>query len=160
MREWTGDLQGKGLRIALAVSRFNEAITRRLLEGALSALRACGVAEEDIAVAWVPGSFELPVAVLHLARSGRYDAVVALGVVIRGETLHHQLVAGESARGIAQVARETGVPCIFGVVTAEDTVQALERAGGKHGNRGYDAGLSAVQMANLVRALRGEGGSG
>lgn len=155
MRELKGGLQGRGLRVAVVVSRFNQVVTSRLLEGALAGLQAVGVAEEDITVAWVPGSFEIPLTARALAATGRFDALVCLGAVVRGETPHFDYVAGETARGIAQVSRETGVPCIFGVLTTSDTQQALERAGGKMGNRGYDAALAAVQMANLLRAVKG-----
>lgn len=156
MREVRGSLHGGGLRIAIVAARFNELVTSRLVEGAKAGLRDAGIGDEDILLAWVPGSFEIPVVAKRLASSGRFDAIVCLGAVIRGETTHFEYVAGEAARGIAQVARETGVPCIFGVLTTEDTAQALERAGGKMGNKGYEAALSAVQMATLLRALEGE----
>ena len=111
------------------------------------------MSEEDILLAWVPGSFEIPVVAKRLATGGRFHAIICLGAVIRGETAHFEYVASEAARGVAQVARETGVPCIFGVLTTDDTAQALERAGGKMGNKGYEAALAAVQMATLLRAL-------
>lgn len=153
MREVHGSLNGAGLRIAIVASRFNEMVTSRLVEGARAGLRAAGVREEDILLAWVPGSFEIPVVAKRLAASGRFHAIICLGAVIRGETAHFEYVAGEAAQGIAQVARESGVPCIFGVLTTEDTAQALERAGGKMGNKGYEAALAAVQMATLLQAL-------
>ncbi|MCS7206668.1 MAG: 6,7-dimethyl-8-ribityllumazine synthase [Dehalococcoidia bacterium] len=153
MREVQGSLRGEGLRIAIVASRFNSLVTERLVEGAQAALREAGVREEDILLAWVPGSFEIPVVAKHLASSGRFHAVICLGAVIRGETPHFEYVASQAAAGIAQVARETGVPCIFGVLTTEDTAQALERAGGKMGNRGYDAALAAIQMATLLQGL-------
>jgi 6,7-dimethyl-8-ribityllumazine synthase len=156
MREVRGSLDGAGLRIAIVASRFNEAVTLRLVEGAKAALRDARVREEDVLVVWVPGSFELPLVAKHLASTGRFHAIVCLGAVVRGETAHFEYVAGEAARGIAQVARETGIPCLFGVLTTEDTLQALERAGGKMGNTGYNAALAAVQMATLLRALREE----
>jgi len=156
MREVRGSLDGAGLRIAIVASRFNEAVTLRLVEGAKAALRDARVREEDVLVVWVPGSFEIPLVAKHLAATGRFHAIVCLGAVVRGETAHFEYVAGEAARGIAQVARETGIPCLFGVLTTEDTLQALERAGGKMGNTGYNAALAAVQMATLLRALREE----
>lgn len=149
-----GELHGAGLRLALVVSRFNEVVTSRLLAGARSALERHGVHEDDVDVAWVPGAFELPLAARRLAESRRYDAVVCLGAVIRGETPHFLYVASEAARGVADVARDTGVPAIFGVITSDTLEQALERAGGKAGNKGYDAVLSAIEMANLLRRLR------
>ncbi len=149
-----GELKGDGLRLALVVSRFNEVVTSRLLAGARSALERHGVREEDVDVAWVPGSFELPMAAHRLAESHRYDALVCLGTVIRGETPHFEFIAAEAARGIGQAARDTGVPITFGVLTPNTLEQALERAGGKVGNKGYDAAVNAIEMANLVRQLR------
>lgn len=149
-----GELKGAGLRLALVVSRFNEVVTSRLLAGARSALERHGVREEDVDVAWVPGSFELPMAAHGLAESHHYDAVVCLGTVIRGETPHFEFIAAEAARGIGQVARDTGVPITFGVLTPNTLEQALERAGGKVGNKGYDAAVNAIEMANLIRQLR------
>ena len=149
-----GELHGAGLRIAVVVSRFNEVVTSRLLAGARSALERHGVHEDDVDVAWVPGAFELPLAARKLAEGRRYDAVVCLGAVIRGETPHFDYVAGEAARGIADAARDTGVPVIFGVLTPNTLEQALERAGGKAGNKGYDAAVNAIEMANLLRRLR------
>jgi len=149
-----GELQGAALRIAVAVSRFNEVVTARLLSGARSALERHGVRDEDVDVAWVPGAFELAVVAKRMAESHRYDAVVCLGAVIRGETPHFEYVAGEAARGIGQVARETGVPVSFGVITSNTLEQALDRAGGKVGNKGYDAAVNAIEMANLMRQLR------
>ena len=142
------------MRLAVVVSRFNEVVTSRLLAGARTAIERHGVREEDVDVAWVPGSFELPLAARRLAESRRYDAVVCLGAVIRGETPHFEYVAGEAARGIADAARDTGVPVIFGVLTTDTLEQALERAGGKTGNKGYDAAVNAIEMANLLRRLR------
>jgi 6,7-dimethyl-8-ribityllumazine synthase len=153
---FVGRLSGSGLRIALACSRFNEAITERLLAGATDALVRHGVAPESIDVAWVPGAFELPVLALHLARTRRYDAVVTLGAVIRGATGHYEVVAGQCAAGIARVALDTGVPVIFGVLTTETIEQAVERAGTKAGNKGFEAAVSAIEMANLLRDLPGE----
>ena len=149
-----GDLHGAGLRIAVVVSRFNEVVTSRLLAGARSALERHGVHEDDVDVAWVPGAFELPLAARKLAEGRRYDAVVCLGAVIRGETPHFEYVAGAAAGGIADAARDTGVPVIFGVLTPNTLEQAQERAGGKAGNKGYDAAVNAIEMANLLRQLR------
>ncbi len=151
---YQGELQGAGLRVALTVSRFNEAVTSRLLAGARTALERHGVRAEDVDLAWVPGAFELPFTARKLAESHRYDAVVCLGAVIRGETPHFEYVAGEAARGIADAARDTGVPVIFGVLTTDTLEQALERASGKAGNKGYDAAVNAIEMANLLRQLR------
>jgi 6,7-dimethyl-8-ribityllumazine synthase len=149
-----GELHGAGLRVAVVVARFNEVITTRLLDGARTALERHGVAVDDVDVAWVPGAFELPVVAKHLAESRRYDAVVCLGAVIRGETAHFDFVAGEAARGVTNVALATGVPVMFGVVTPDTLEQAMERSGGKIGNRGYDAAVGAIEMANLFRQLR------
>lgn len=148
-----GALDARGRRFAVVVGRFNQVVTERLLQGALSAFHRHGVAEEDVDVAWVPGSFEIPVVARRFARSGEVEAVVCLGAVIRGETAHFDLVAGESARGVQQVALETGVPCILGVLTTDGLDQALERAGGKHGNKGWDAAVAAIEMASLMGAL-------
>ena len=149
-----GELHGAGLRVALVVSRFNEVVTTRLLAGARSALERHGVSDDDVDVAWVPGAFELPMAARRLAESRRYDAVACLGAIIRGETPHFEFIAAETERGIGQVAQETGVPTIFGVITPNTLEQALDRADGKVGNKGYDAAISAIEMANLMRQLR------
>jgi 6,7-dimethyl-8-ribityllumazine synthase len=133
---------------------FNEMVVRPLLDGALSCLRALDVADDRIEVVWVPGAFELPLAARTAARSGRFDAVVCLGAVIRGETGHYDLVAGEAARGIREAALETGVPVLFGVLTTETLDQALDRAGGAHGNKGWDAALAATQMVKALDDLR------
>jgi 6,7-dimethyl-8-ribityllumazine synthase len=147
--------RGRGLRIAVAASRFNDRIVDRLLRGALDALARCGVRPADVTVAFVPGAFELPFAARRLAGTRRYDAVVCLGAVVRGETPHFDYVAGEAARGIARASEETGVPVLFGVLTTETERQALERAGGRLGNRGADAACAAIEMARLVRGLGG-----
>ncbi len=151
-----GELNGEGLRIALAVSRFNEPVTSRLLSGARNALERHGVAKDDIDVAWVPGAFELPFAARKLAESHRYDAVACLGAVIRGETPHFDFISAEVARGIGQVAQETGVPTIFGVITPNTLEQALARAGGQAGDKGYDAAVTAIEMAQLTKQLRSD----
>ena len=154
MKEIEGDHQGHGLRIALVAARFNQFITNLLLDGARSGLSTHGVREEDTVVLRVPGAFELPLIAKTLAGSGRYDAVVCLGSVIRGETTHYDLVSGQAASGVASVSLETEVPVIFGVLTTENIDQAINRAGGKMGNVGYDAALSAIEMANLMRQAR------
>jgi 6,7-dimethyl-8-ribityllumazine synthase len=153
MASFEGSLIGSGLRVAIVVSRWNDLVTRRLLDGALDALRRHAVAAEAIDVAWVPGSFELPLVCQRMAATRRYDAVIALGVVIRGATSHYDHVAGAATSGVAQVGLSTGVPCIFGVVTTENIEQALERAGTKAGNKGFDAAVAAIEMANLLRAI-------
>ena len=152
-----GSLEGAGLRIAVLLSRFNEPIGDRLLGGALSALDRRGVRAGDIVVVKVPGAFELPAIARRLARSGRHDALVCLGAVVRGETPHFDYVAGEASRGIARVSYETGVPVLFGVLTADTVEQALDRAGGTHGNKGVEAAEGAIEMAQLVRALDAKG---
>ena len=151
-----GSLDGSGLSIAIVAARFNRGICDRLLEGALGALERRGVASERVTVVRVPGAFEAPFASRRLAASGRYDAVVALGAVIRGETPHFDYVAGESASGIARAAEETGVPVLFGILTTETPEQALDRSGGAHGNRGADAAEAAIEMARLKRLLDAE----
>jgi len=148
-----GSNDGGGLRIAVLVSRFNEMVGERLLTGALAALERRGVRPRDVLVAHVPGAFELPVVARRLARSGRHDAIVCLGAVIRGDTPHFDYVAGEASRGIARAAYETGVPVLFGVLTTETLEQALERAGGAHGNKGAESAEGAIEMARLLRAL-------
>ena len=144
-------------RFAVVVSRFNEFVTSRLLGGALDAFSRHGVAEGNVEVVWSPGSFEMPLIAQRLAGSGRYAAVVCLGAVIRGGTDHHQYIASEAAKGIAQVALKTGVPCIFGVLTCDSIEQAIERAGAKSGNKGADAAVAAIEMANLFSQLPGAG---
>jgi len=148
-----GQLTAQGLRFAIVVSRFNSLVTQRLLDGALDALRRHGADENAITVVYVPGSFEIPLAAKRLAQSGAFDAVICLGCILRGDTPHFEYVASEAAKGIAQVALETGVPTIFGVVTADTLEQALERAGAKAGNRGFEAAMTAMEMANLMRQL-------
>ncbi|MGH2675175.1 MAG: 6,7-dimethyl-8-ribityllumazine synthase [Actinomycetota bacterium] len=146
-------MEARGRRFAIAVGRFNEVVTSKLLEGALAAFRRHGIVEEDLEVARTPGAFELPLTAMRLAESGGFDAVVCLGAVIRGETAHFDYVAGECARGIQRVALDTGVPCIFGVLTTETLAQALDRAGGKHGNKGWEAATAAMEMAGLLDEL-------
>jgi 6,7-dimethyl-8-ribityllumazine synthase len=151
-----GGLRGEGLSIAIVVSRFNDLITRQLLAGAEDSLRRHGVEGERVDVAWVPGSFEIPLVARKLAESGRYQAVVCLGAVIRGETPHFEHVASQVSSGIARAGLETGVPLIFGIITADSLEEALERAGGKMGNKGHDAAVSAIEMANLMRGMAGD----
>ncbi len=148
-----GMSSGQGRRVAVVVARFNEFITDRLLAGALDALRRAGCADTDVTVARVPGAFELPLACQQLARTGQYEAVVALGAVIRGATSHYDLVAGQCASGIASVALDTGVPVIFGVLTTDTIEQAIERAGSKAGNKGAEAAAAALEMAALHDAI-------
>jgi len=148
-----GSLEARGRRFAVAVSRFNGVVTSELLDGALAAFRRHGIADDDVAVAWTPGAFELPLATKRMAESGGFDAVVCLGAVIRGETAHFDYVAGECARGIQEAALETGVPCIFGVLTTDTLEQALDRAGGEHGNKGWEAATAAIEMAGLLDEL-------
>ncbi len=152
-RELQGNLQGQGLKIGVIVARFNDFITSRLLEGAKAGLLSHGVRDEDVTVAWVPGSFEIPLTARKMAESKSYDAVICLGAVIRGETDHYEHVAGEAAKGIANASVSTGTPVIFGVLTTDTLEQAINRAGAKQGNSGYNAAVSAVEMANLMRAL-------
>ena len=159
MPTYEGRLDAAGLRVAIVASRFNETITRQLLEGALSGLRRCGLDEAGTTVAWVPGAFELPLAARHLAASGEFDAVIALGAVIRGATAHFDHVAGQAAAGLARAGLDTGVPVVFGLLTTDTIDQAIERSGTKAGNKGFDAALSAIEMADLLRQLpkaRGE----
>jgi 6,7-dimethyl-8-ribityllumazine synthase len=153
-----GEPVGRGRRIAVVVSRFNHAVTARLLEGALAQLRARGVEDDRVEVAWVPGAFEIPLAATRLADSGAFDAVICLGAVIRGETEHFDLVARETARGVARAAAETGVPVIFEVLATDTLAQAEARAGGTHGNRGRDAVDAALEMADLLDRLPKEEG--
>jgi 6,7-dimethyl-8-ribityllumazine synthase len=149
-----GQLSAGGLRFAIVVSRFNSFITERLLAGAMDALARTGADAAQIDTVRVPGAWEIPLVAAELARQHRYDAVICLSAVIRGETPHFDYVAGEAAKGIAHAAAETGVPVAFGVVTANTVEQAIDRAGGKSGNKGFDAAMTAVEMAHLMRALR------
>ena len=170
--ELRGGLQGQGLRMGIVVARFNEPITSRLLDGAKAALSQHGVGDENVSIAWVPGSFEIPVIAKKMAESRKYDAVICLGAVVKGETDHYHHIAGEAAKGIANAGLEAGVPVIFGMLTTDTLDQAIERSGGAdgsyvggprangkatpdehHGNSGYNAGTAAIEMANLVRDL-------
>lgn len=153
MRTREGTLEGRGRRFAVVASRFNGIVTEKLVEGALAAFRKLGISEDDVELAWTPGAFEVPLVAMRLATSGQFDAVVCLGAVIRGETPHFEYVAGEAARGVQQVALETGIPCTFGILTTDSLEQAMDRAGGKHGNKGWDAANAAVEAASLLDDL-------
>jgi 6,7-dimethyl-8-ribityllumazine synthase len=150
---YEGSLEARHLRVAVIASRFNETIVARLVDGARDCLARHGVPDEYISVVWVPGAFELPIAAARLASSGEVDAIVCVGAVIRGDTPHFEYVAGAAATGIQQAALETGIPMTFGVLTTEDVEQANERAGGKMGNKGFEAALAAIEMANLFASL-------
>ena len=154
MKTFAGKLVSNGIRVGIVASRFNEFITSKLLEGAMDGLLRHDVQEDDIHVAWVPGAFEIPLIASKLAQSGRYDAVICLGAVIRGSPSHYDYVCNEVSKGIAAVSLQTGVPVLFGVLTTENIEQAIERAGTKAGNKGYDCALSAVEMVNLIQELQ------
>ena len=145
-----GQLVSKGKRYAVAVSRFNDLVTKELLSGCIDTLKRHGAKDSEIEVSWVPGSFEIPQVAMRLAKSKRYNAVICLGTVIRGETPHFDFIASEVAKGIAQASLSTGIPAIFGVITADTIEQAIERSGTKEGNKGKDAAISAIEMANLL----------
>ena len=153
MADYEGDLLATGLRVGICVSRFNDLLSSRLLGGAKDALARHGVADDDIDVAWVPGAFEIPLVAGKMAASGKYDFVLALGVVIRGGTPHFEYVAAEVSKGIAKASLDTGVPVMFGVITADTIEQAVERAGTKHGNKGWDVALAGIETAKVLRAL-------
>ena len=153
VRKIEGKLDAKGLKITLIASRFNEFISTKLLEGALDCLRRHGINEEDLRIVWTPGSFEIPYVAKKLALKKEDDAIIALGAVIRGSTDHYNYVASEMAKGIAATSLETGVPVILGVLTTETIEQAIERAGTKMGNKGFDAALSAIELANLMKEI-------
>ncbi|MCD6299764.1 MAG: 6,7-dimethyl-8-ribityllumazine synthase [Dehalococcoidales bacterium] len=152
-KHFEGELLGKGLKFGLVISRFNEFLTKKLLEGAQDALLRHGVNEGDIEVAWVPGAFEIPLLAKKMAQTNRYNAVICLGAVVRGETPHSEYIAAEVSKGIAKVSLETGLPVIYGVITADTLEQAIERSGTKEGNEGFKAAMNAIEMANLVRSL-------
>lgn len=155
-QEVSDKIDGVGLRVAVVVSRYNEVVTRGLRDGAWDALVGHGVRADDITEVWVPGAWEIPLTVKSLAESRRYDAVVALGCVIRGETTHHLYIAGEAARGTAQAALETNVPVGFGILTTETEAQAVERSGAGQGNKGVEAALSAIEMVRVLRRIGGK----
>lgn len=148
-----GMLDGKGLKIAIVVTRFNDFITRRLLSGAIDCLKRHNVAGDNITEYWVPGSFELPYVSAKLAEKGEHDAIICLGAIIRGDTTHYQYIASEVAKGIAQTSLKYNVPVIYGVITPDNIEQAIERAGTKAGNRGFDAALTAIELANLYKKI-------
>ena len=153
MHTFEGKLVSQNIRVGIVAARFNEFIVNKLVGGAMDALLRHDVREEDIDLAWVPGAFEIPLIAKKMAESGKYDAVICLGAVIRGATSHYDLVCNEAAKGIAHVSLDSGVPVLFGVVTTENIEQAIERAGTKAGNKGYDCALSAVEMVNLIREI-------
>ncbi len=153
MRTIEGKLTASGIKVGIVAARFNEFITSKLIGGALDGLKRHDVKEEDVDLVWVPGAFEIPVAAQKLAQSGRYDAVICLGAVIRGNTSHYDYVCAEVSKGIAQVSLSAGMPVMFGVLTTDTIEQAIERAGTKAGNKGYDCALGAIEMVNLFRQL-------
>ena len=153
MKTYEGNLMAQGLKVGIIAARFNEFITSKLVGGALDALRRHGGLDEDIELAWVPGAFEIPLVAQKMAHSKRYDAIICLGAVIRGATPHFDLVSNEVSKGIAQVGLQTGVPVIFGVIATDSIEQAIERAGTKAGNKGFDAAMTAIETANLIKAF-------
>ncbi len=153
MHTFEGKLVSQNIRVGIVAARFNEFIVNKLVGGAMDALLRHDVREEDIDLAWVPGAFEIPLIAKKMAESGKYDAVICLGAVIRGATSHYDLVCNEAAKGIAHVSLDSGVPVLFGVVTTENIEQAIERAGSKAGNKGYDSAMAAIEMVNLVRSI-------
>jgi len=153
MKTYEGNLMAEGLKIGIIAARFNEFITSKLVGGAIDALRRHGALEDDIELAWVPGAFEIPLVAQKMAHSKRYDAVICLGAVIRGATPHFDLVSNEVSKGIAQVGLQTGVPVIFGVIATDSIEQAIERAGTKAGNKGFDAAMTAIETANLIKSF-------
>ena len=153
MRILEGSFAAKNMKIGIVVARFNEFITSKLLSGALDGLKRHEVSEENIDIAWVPGAFEIPLVASKMAQSGRYDAVICLGAVIRGATSHYDYVCNEVSKGIAQVSLSTGLPVLFGVLTTENIEQAIERAGTKSGNKGYECACGAIEMVNLLHQL-------
>ncbi len=155
IKTWEGDLSAAGLRFAIVLARFNSFITDRLLAGCLDALRRSGARMEDVELVKVPGSWEMPIVVRELAKQKRFDAIICLGAVIRGDTPHFDYVAGQAASGLAQIAAETGVPVAFGVLTTNTVEQAVDRAGAKSGNKGFDAAMTAIEMASLLRKIGG-----
>ena len=154
-RIYEGHLVSEGLKYGVVVGRFNEFISSKLLGGALDAFKRHGAQDSDVEVAWVPGAFEIPLIAQKMAESGKYDAVITLGAVIRGSTPHFDFVCNEAAKGVAAIALKTGIPTIFGVLTVDSIEQAIERAGTKAGNKGYEAAASAIEMANLSKQLQG-----
>ena len=156
MKSFEGKLIAQNIRVGIVAARFNEFITSRLLGGSRDALLRHDVSEDDVHVAWVPGAFEIPLVASKMAKSGKYDAVICLGAVIRGSTSHYDYVCNEVSKGIAAVSLESGIPVLFGVLTTENIEQAIERAGTKAGNKGYDCAVSAIEMVNLIREMDAE----
>ena len=153
MKTFEGKLIAEGLRFGIVVARFNEFIGGKLLSGALDAIKRHGGSDDNNSVAWVPGAFEIPLVAKRMAHSGKFDAIICLGAVIRGATPHFDMVAGEVTKGIALVGLETGIPVVYGILTTDTIEQAIERAGTKAGNKGFDAAVSAIEMANLMKQL-------
>ena len=153
MKTYEGNLVAEGLKFGIIIARFNEFITSKLLGGAIDALKRHGATAENVEIAWVPGAFEIPLAAKKMAASKKYDAVICLGTVIRGSTSHYDYVCAEVSKGVAHVGLESGIPTIFGVLTTDTIEQAIERAGTKAGNKGFDAAVSAIEMANLLKGL-------
>ena len=156
MKTYEGKLVSKDIKIGIVVTRFNEFITSKLLSGALDALTRHEVPEENIEVAWVPGAFEIPLIASKMAQSSRYDAIICLGAVIRGSTTHYDYVCSEVSKGIAHVSLNSSIPVMFGVLTTENIEQAIERAGTKGGNKGFDCATGAIEMVNLIREIEGK----
>ena len=156
MKTFEGNLVSKDIRVGIVAARFNEFITSKLISGAMDGLVRHNVNEDNIHIAWVPGAFEIPLIASQMAKSGNYDAVICLGAVIRGATSHYDYVCNEVSKGIAAISLETGVPVMFGVVTTDNIEQAIERAGTKAGNKGYDCALGAIEMVNLLRSIDAE----
>lgn len=153
MKVFEGNVVAENIKVGIVVARFNEFITSKLLSGAVDGLKRHNVQDEDISVAWVPGAFEIPLATKKMAESGKYDAVICLGAVIRGSTSHYDYVCNEVSKGVASVSMNSNIPVMFGILTTENIEQAIERAGTKAGNKGYDCALGAIEMVNLMRAL-------
>ena len=153
MRTYEGSMVSGKVKIGIVAARFNEFIVSKLVSGAVDGLSRHGVENDDIEIAWVPGAFEIPLIAKKMAKSGKYDAVICLGAVIRGATSHYDYVCNEVSKGVAQIALQTGVPTLFGVVTTENIEQAIERAGTKAGNKGYDAAMAAIEMVNLTKQM-------
>ena len=153
MKKIEGNVVSEGMRVGIVAARFNEFIVSKLVGGALDGLERHGVSEDDITIAWVPGAFEIPVVAKKMAKSGKYDAIICLGAVIRGQTSHYDYVCNEVSKGIAAVSMETELPVMFGILTTDNIEQAIERAGTKAGNKGYDCALGAIEMVNLLRQL-------
>ncbi|MEG2038366.1 MAG: 6,7-dimethyl-8-ribityllumazine synthase [Oscillospiraceae bacterium] len=155
MKVYEGSLVSKGIKVGIVCARFNEFIVSKLLGGALDGLKRHDVNDDDISVAWVPGAFEIPLIASKMAKSGKYDAVICLGAVIRGSTSHYDYVCSEVSKGVANVSLNSDIPVMFGVVTTENIEQAIERAGTKAGNKGYDSAIAAIEMVNLIREIQG-----